>query len=255
MTTKSREYIRELSSKEIDDLKERYKHHIKPIRKGFLNTDDKNILLQISRWSPHTADREVYDFFYDVRERAKSALLDLQILCDTLNEEQLQHIFGTKQKLPTKDKFPITEVLSSLLPSKFSMEATRQFIADLENQIASAKIDRDNNKDRPEEVKRLTEWINANERHIPIMKKELPKTEAKLQELEWRKYILEDVTLKALKWYLNSGLFQTDAHQRLIIDLMDAIVIASSGKKKFYRSGLARSEIGYFPYGFSYPSQ
>jgi len=244
---KHREYSRELSPEQLEELKNRYSEHLKSSHGGFLSDKQRKRLLGLKKKEEGTPDS---DFWWRIKGSTRDAIMDMKLICDIASEKELQEIFGTKNSKQSKDVYPITEVLSSLLPSTISIETTRKFIEDMENQIASAKIDQENNKHRPDEVKRLTDWINANEPRIPIMKRELPRQEEKIRAQKWRKFILEDVTLKALKWYLNSGLFMTDAHQRLIIDLMDAITISSSGKKKFYRTGLARSEIGYFPSDF-----
>ncbi|MGI0057172.1 MAG: hypothetical protein ACREAK_07340 [Nitrosarchaeum sp.] len=115
MRDKSREYLRELNQSEIKDLKEKYEAHLKPPRDGFLNKKQKELLLRFSNLPRGTTDRYIYDLFYEVRERAQSALIDLQLLCEVLNEKELQTIFGTKP-MATAD-FPITKVLSSMLPS------------------------------------------------------------------------------------------------------------------------------------------
>ena len=64
-----------------------------------------------------------------------------------------------------------------------------------------------------------------------------PKDADRLQkEQEWRKVILEEVAVESLNWYFNSGLFETDSHQRLLVDTMDAIAVISTGEKRVRRN-------------------
>ena len=58
------------------------------------------------------------------------------------------------------------------------------------------------------------------------------KKEQMKKEREWRKLVLEDLVVRGLLWYYNSGVFQTDIHRRLIKDAMDTLQITSSGKIK-----------------------
>jgi len=80
MSDKLREYTRELTQSEIEDLKTKYKSHIKATRDGFLNTRIKERLLHISKWNDKPSDREIYDFFYEIRERSKTAILDMRFV-------------------------------------------------------------------------------------------------------------------------------------------------------------------------------
>jgi len=115
MRVELREYTRELTENEIKKLKITYESHIKATRDGFLNTKIKQRLLHISNWSDSPSDREIYDFFYEIRERTKTAILDMQLLCDVLSENQLQTIFGTKRYRPkAEDLYPISELLVAL---------------------------------------------------------------------------------------------------------------------------------------------
>jgi len=115
MREKLRRYTRELTESEIKKLKTKHKSQVKPPRDGFLNTDTKKLLLHISNWSDNPSDREIYDFFYEIRERAKSAIFDMQLLCDVLTENQLQTVFGTKRYKPqAEDLYPISELLNAI---------------------------------------------------------------------------------------------------------------------------------------------
>jgi len=112
MKEQLRRYTRELTENEINKLKTKHEFHIKSTRIGFLNTDTKNRLLHISKWSDNPSDREIYDFFYEIRAKAESAILDMGLLCDVLTENQLQTIFGTKRNKPhAEDLYSISELL------------------------------------------------------------------------------------------------------------------------------------------------
>jgi len=120
MDPRLREYLRELTEKEIKDLRAKYKKHVKSTRDGFLNTRIKQMFLHITNWESKISDREIYDYFYEIRERTKSAIIDMQILCDVLSEKQLQTIFGTKEYKPkAEDLYPIMEVLNSLITERY----------------------------------------------------------------------------------------------------------------------------------------
>lgn len=112
---KTSDYTRDLSKKEIKDLQAKYTPYLKRSqRSGFLPTETKKRLLHLTNWKQDTSNQEIYQFFSNIREHTLSGMMDLQLLCSTLNEKELERIFGTK---PTaQDEYPITKVLSSLLP-------------------------------------------------------------------------------------------------------------------------------------------
>jgi len=177
---KSSDYTQDLSKKEIKDLQTKYKPSLKRSkRSGFLPTETKKRLLHLKNWEKDTSNQEIYQFFSDIREHALSGMMDLQLLCNTLNEKELKKIFGTK---PTAvEDYPITKVLLSLLPES---------------------------------------------RTLRMKSKEKEKIQ---KQQEWRKIILNEVALETLYWYFHSGLFQTDAHTRLLAETMDAISVLSGG--------------------------
>jgi len=192
--TKSSDYTQELSKNQIKDLQSRFVPYLKRSkRSGFLPTETKKRLLHLTNWEKDTSNQEIYQFFSDVREHALSGMMDLQLLCRTLNEKELKRIFGTK---PTaSDDYPITKVLLFLLPE------SRTF------------------RMKPKEIEKLQ------------------------KEQEWRKVILNELVLESLYWYFYSGLFETDAHARLLADTMDAISVLSGGDHKIqtnYEVNLSR---------------
>lgn len=94
MTDKYRSYLREMNQKRIDSLNIEYKDSVKPRNSGFLSTKDKEKILHIRNWEQETNEDDLYNFFFDIREKAKSAIKDFELLCDTLTEDQLEKTFG-----------------------------------------------------------------------------------------------------------------------------------------------------------------
>jgi hypothetical protein len=227
----SRRYLRELDETEREWLKTYYESHLH--RKGFLTPNQKKRLLGIKRRERGTPDS---DFWYKMKHHVQNVIIDLKMISDVASEKQLQEIFGEKISMPkSEDVYPITLVLSSLLPSMLSADILRESVNQLRSNIESAKIDQSRNKNRPDEVKRLGEWIKHNEPLLKQQERDLPKQEEKLKEQAWRKFILEDLAIRVLQWYLAGGIFKTDSHRRMIIDTMDAIAVMSSDKKKYFR--------------------
>jgi hypothetical protein len=181
--TKSSGYTRDLTDKRIKDLKTRYQLHKKRSRNGFLSTHTRERLLHITNWSEDTEVRDIYQFFYDIREHAKAAIDDFRLLSDVLTEKEFQQLLG--QKIVDRnniERYPISILFDVLIPKTAHLK----------------------------EGKIVTEI---------------------LQEQEWRKEVLEEITKKSLMWYINSGLIQTDSHIRLLADAIDIIGVMSSGKK------------------------
>lgn len=229
--SESRKYLRELNETERKWLKTYYESHLH--RKGFLSPNQKKRLLGIKRKERGTPDS---DFWYKIKHHVQNSIIDLKMISDVASEKQLQEIFGEKISMPrSEDVYPIMLVLSSLLPSMLSEDILKESIRQTRASIESAKIDQSRNKNRPDEVKRLGDWIQANEPRLKQQEKELQSNLEKLKEQEWRKYILEDLTVRVLQWYLASGIFQTDSHRRAIIDTLDSITVMSSGKKMNFR--------------------
>ena len=133
--SKTREYTRELKEKEIKNLQRKYTSHVNSSRYGFLNKKQKEKLLKITKWSRDTTNREIIDFYYEVREGAALAIQDLQLLCETLNEDQLEKIFLTKDSFYFHNKkietinYPITQLMESLIPHQiFANPQTKEFM-------------------------------------------------------------------------------------------------------------------------------
>lgn len=228
---KYREYSRELSSKEMDNLRKRYSEHLKSSLGGFLSDKQRKRLLGLKKKEQGTPDS---DFWWRIKQSTHDAIIDMKMICDIASEKELQEIFGTKQiRKQPNDKYPITEVLSSLLPPMLSEDILKERVDQTKSAIASAKIDLDHNKNRPDEVKRLSDWIKNWEPILSEQIKELPEEIAKLKEQEWRKTILVDVVVEILLWYFYSGIFKTNRQKEMIFDMIDQISVASSGIKQY----------------------
>jgi len=242
--TKYREYSREFSPEQLDDLRNSYSDHLRLSRGGFLSDKQRKRLLRLKKKEQGTPDS---DFWWRIKESTRDAMMDMKMICDIASEKELQEIFGTKQtRKQSDDMYPITKVLSSLLPSMLSEDILREGISNFRSSIESAKIDLKNQRNNPNEVKRLRAWIAKQEPRLKEQERNLPEQEEKLKEQEWRKFILEDLAVKCLTWYYKSGLFKTDSHRRMLIDTMDAITIMSSGLKKVDRRFLDDfSEVAY----------
>lgn len=192
--TKSSSYSRDLTKKEIKDIQAKYAPHMKRTRKGFLERPVKERLLHITNWKEETTNEEIYRYFYEIREHAKSAIDDFRLLCDILTESQLQEIFAREEIHEVKQfqlkiretVYPISLLLKSILPNPIYV-----------------------GEDAQKEMEKIR---NQN---------------------EWRKNIIENVLVESLVWYFYSGLFKTDKEKQLIFDMIDQVTVASSGIKKY----------------------
>ena len=121
--TKSSGYTRDSTQKEIKELQVKHSPHMQRTRGGFLSKSVKERLLHITNWSEGTSNYDLHQYFYEIREHAKSALGDMHLLCDTLTELQLEQIFGTKEIFDIKSdrvftlaQYPISNLLEAIIP-------------------------------------------------------------------------------------------------------------------------------------------
>src|SRR5256885_1102321 len=146
--TKSSGYTRDLTHNEIKHLNLKYEKLMKRTRGGFLSREVKERLLHITNWEVGITSDEIYKYFYEIREHVKTAIGEFQLLCDVLTEKELRIIFGTKeQRSQAEDTYPITLLLSSLLPSMLSADILRESLNQSKRSIESAKIDLIHQKD------------------------------------------------------------------------------------------------------------
>ena len=113
MDKKYRIYLRDLNQKGLKSLNSEYEEFVKPRNLGFLTTKHKEKLLRLRKWEQETDEGDVSNFFFDIREKAKSAMKDFELICDILTEEQLEMIFG---KTKNDEKSLFSELLAKLLP-------------------------------------------------------------------------------------------------------------------------------------------
>lgn len=195
---KSSVYTRKLTDKDIKALKQRYSRHMKRTRMGFLSTAVKEQLLYYKNWPEETTTQEISQYFYEIREHAKAAIDDFRLLSEVLTESEFQHIFGEK-------------IEGDLI------------IEELNNQTYTTK----NAPRYP--ISLFFETLVPKTIHL----KDGAVTNEIKEQQEWRKEVLEEITLKALDWYFDSGIITTDVHKRLLVDTADVIGLASSGKKPY----------------------
>ena len=133
---KSSDYTRDLKSDEIKRLQAKYDAYLKRSkRSGFLPTETKKRLLRLTKWAKDTSNQEIYQFFSDIREHALSGLKDFQLLCETLNEKELEKVFTKEESYVFEKKkiknirYPITELIKLLLPHPlFARPQTKEFM-------------------------------------------------------------------------------------------------------------------------------
>ena len=111
MDIETRQYLRDLTPKDKISLKRKYYDENVHKRPGFLSPNQRKFLLKIKNKPQSTT---IYDFFYTLRENAKSSLNDLNLLTEVLTEDQLKEIFGIEEGM-TESEF--SKLLESLLPS------------------------------------------------------------------------------------------------------------------------------------------
>jgi hypothetical protein len=192
---KNSKYLRDLTRKQIEDINKKYEKYLKdvnPQRNGFLTNSQKNLLLRKKNLEQNKAQNTNSDNFSQIREKTRSALVDFQLLFDTMSENQLKVLFGNEdEQTPRNPKlmygsYPLSILFESLLP----------------------KVNDKNN-----------------------------------ESTQWKKYFMEEIIVMGLLWYYNSGIVMTSAQKEMLLDTIDAITIATSGKKKIEKNTFS---------GFSY---
>ena len=201
----SHEYLRELKSKEINDLKKKFSDHIKPRKNGFLTRKLREKLLRISK---HTeSNRENYDNPYEIREHAKSAMRDFQLIIETLTDDRIKEIFKKdflsdeeqkrKPEINSKDEIEFFQNLPSILnvfDSLFKLKT---------------KIVKITYKDGKEE--KSHEYVDVID-----------------YDDSWKAILAEDILNTCLKFFIEHRYISTKAHQRLVDEIKDAINVEVS---------------------------
>jgi len=91
--TKNSEYTRDLTDYQLKTLRTRYKVHLK--KRGFLSPNQKRRILGIKKKERGTSDT---DFWYKIRDSAKNAITDLELLSEICSDGVLEDIFRELQK-------------------------------------------------------------------------------------------------------------------------------------------------------------
>lgn len=196
--TKSSKYTRELNEKEIKTLQTRYKGYLKRTRRGFLSTSEREKLLKIKKW--HESDGEIYQFFYDIRERAKTAFADLILLCDTLNEKEIENIFS--------NNYSNTELKK--MPDGMSFELMEQY-------YRSYSVFKD-----------VIRYVLQDRSTIKLSNIKLKKDFELFDDDSWQAFLAHDLIRICLQFYKEHGFITTKAHERLTEEVEDMINVEVS---------------------------
>lgn len=178
---KHRQYRRVLTPTQYDNLRHEYGFHLKGSRYGCLTTADRKFLLKLTLGPNKVSEEEKRqseaDFWYRLKRKAQSAIVDLRLICDMCSDETLGDIFSLKDE--RKIFYQLNVFLRKLFP--------------------------------------------------PVSKK-IGKEE------KWRKQVGEEIVCNGLMWYVNSGVLSTESHRRAVFEVLDAVSLASSGRRKYKRT-------------------
>lgn len=206
----SSKYLRDLTKNEINELSLKYFIHMKRAKAGFLERPVKERLLRKTRWSEYTQDSDVYDFFYKIREHARTGIGDLLLLCDTLTETQLKEIFITQ---PTKEQ---------LDPIKYNTDVKVhdrmwQSIPTLENVLRTILKDRETYDIQNKKVWEKKELIEQSD--------------------AWKFFFAQSIVRICLEFFKNNSFITTKAHERLVEEVIDMLDSESKHTyvPRFYR--------------------
>ena|SRR3989338_5535253 len=113
---KNHQYTRELTSTQINELQSKYNPKSTK-KRGFLSSKQRVVLLHKGKIGKRTSIPNESDFFYTIREKAKSAFDDYMLLLYTLTDSQLEDIFSSQSG--SKNTFSILSVLNRLFELEF----------------------------------------------------------------------------------------------------------------------------------------
>lgn len=114
---KYRQYSRDLSKKELENLRSKYKTHLQESKGGFLSTKQRKRLLGFKKRERGTPDS---DFWWRIRKSTQDSIMDMQLICDRATEDELQEIFGEQEKI--SGSYPITNLIKALLPYELFLQ-------------------------------------------------------------------------------------------------------------------------------------
>ena len=99
-------YRRELSPNELKSVRLKYDKYIENARGGFLTKNQKLRLLKLKHGEEGTTEA---DFWYRLKQSAKGAIADLQMIFDIADDEQIKEIFHKIPLSKVKKKEIITD--------------------------------------------------------------------------------------------------------------------------------------------------
>jgi len=140
--SKNRGYTREMTSHRWQILKKQYKTHI--TKKGFLSPNQKKRILKIKKMERGTVDS---DFWYQIRNSAKNAIMDLQLISEVSSDDILKDIFRTlgnedyrKMDKGIYDRSALDLVISRILQSEKKPIDVSQWKYDFTTSVVTAVI-------------------------------------------------------------------------------------------------------------------
>lgn len=140
--SKNRGYTREMTSHRWQILKKQYKTHI--TKKGFLSPNQKKRILKIKKMERGTVDA---DFWYQIRNSAKNAIMDLQLISEVSSDDILKNIFRTlgnedyrKMDKGIYDRSALDLVISRILQSEKRPIDASQWKYDFATSVVAAVI-------------------------------------------------------------------------------------------------------------------
>lgn len=203
--TKSSKYTRELSAKQIKTLQDRYSGYLKRTRRGFLSASEKEKLLKIKKWQE--SDHEIYQFFYEIRESAKTAFADFILLCDTLNEKEIREIFSNDYS---------TNKINEM-PDGMNFELMEQFY-----------------RTRPL-LKDVIRYVLQDRSKVKFTNIKSNKDLELFDDDSWQAYLAHDLIRICLQFFREHNFISTKAHERLADEVEDMINVEVSRGIKLKR--------------------
>jgi len=194
-----RKYTRGYTPKQINQLQTKYDFHLQRRRRGFLSSNQKKILLHLSKWKKGTDNSAKHKFFYELRESAKTAFGDYLLLTETLNDDQLKEIFTHYSFTDKEEKYRSEKniehvefykqipVLHNVLESLFKLEYQNEPVVDSKGKFS----------------------------HTISLPKDI--------DDEWQARFAEETIRICLKFFKEHSLISTKAHERLVEEVEDMI--------------------------------
>lgn len=192
----SSRYLRDLAKSDLAELRLKYALHMKRTKSGFLEKPVKERLLGNKRWEEYSNDDDVYDFFYKIREHARTALGDFMLISDILSESQLKDIFCTEVQKEELDKVghnPDHRPLNRLLQSNPRIENILRGI------LKDSKI------------------------VSPTDEKEWKNRQLSEQSDAWKFFFAQEIVRICFDFFKNNDFITSKAHERVLDEVRDML--------------------------------